>query len=195
MRTLSGLGICCLVATVVMSRLAGSGELKPAAAAPLPSSDPVMLVVSFYKVLLQKEAPTLQQEKELLGLSSPLRANLLARQKGTDTDPVVLQLFRQHRELFLPLGEMSPENYLSAIQISSPFNFVRSLKGIKEKSPAGSAYVMALFVHDAKAKPPRFRTVVFEIEGGKIAAGGIYLDGFRGQMTLEKFFEMVPVKE
>ena len=90
---------------------------------------------------------------------------------------------------------MSPENYLSAIQISSPFNFVRSLKGIKEKSPAGSAYVMALFVHDAKAKPPRFRTVVFEIEGGKIAAGGIYLDGFRGQMTLEKFFEMVPVKE
>jgi hypothetical protein len=178
-----------------MSRLAGSGELKPAAAAPLPSSDPVMLVVSFYKVLLQKEAPTLQQEKELLGLSSPLRANLLARQKGTDTDPVVLQLFRQHRELFLPLGEMSPENYLSAIQISSPFNFVRSLKGIKEKSPAGSAYVMALFVHDAKAKPPRFRTVVFEIEGGKIAAGGIYLDGFRGQMTLEKFFEMVPVKE
>ena len=58
MKTLSVLGICCLVATVVMSRLAGSGELKPAAAAPLPSSDPVMLVVSFYKVLLQKEAPT-----------------------------------------------------------------------------------------------------------------------------------------
>jgi len=150
-------------------RQAASAEPKPSAAATSPSSEPTDLVVSFYKVLLQKEAPTLQQEKELFGLSSALRTNLLARRKGTDSDPVVLQLFRQHRDLFLPLGkDLTTEDYLAAVQISSPFNFVRSLKGIKDEAPVGRACVMALFVHDVKAKPSRFRTIVFDVydEGG-----------------------------
>ena len=187
MKTFFVLGILGLVAAVAMSRFASSAEPKPSAAAPSPSNDPTDLVVSFYKVLLQKEEPTLQQEEKLFGLHNPLRGNLLARKKGADTDPVVLQLFRQHRELFLPLGKLSAEDYLSAIQISSPFNFVRSLATIKGKAPDGWAYVMAMFVHDVKAKPPRFRTIVFEIEDGKIDPVAICLDGFGGKMILEKF--------
>jgi hypothetical protein len=189
--------------------LANSAEPKPAASAPTPGGGPVAdsagnkptdLVVSFYKVLLQKQEPTLQQEKDLFGLSSPLRGNLLDRKKGNDADPVVLNLFRQHRDLFLPLGKLSAEDYMTGIQISSPFNFVRSLASPKGKAPEGQAIVMAMFVHDVRSDrpknvPPRFRTIVFHIEDGKISADGIYLDGFEGQLTLEKFFERVAGKE
>jgi len=184
------IGVLCIsgfVACMAMTQIACSAVSKPSAATPSPSNDSTDLVVSFYKVLLQKEEPTLQQEEKLFGLHDPLRTNLLARKKGADTDPVVLQLFRQHRELFLPLGKLSAEDYLSAIQISSPFNFVRSLATIKGKAPDGWAYVMAMFVHDVKAKPPRFRTIVFEIEDGKIDPVAICLDGFGGKMILEKF--------
>jgi hypothetical protein len=180
-----------------MSRFANSAEPKPRAAEPSPSSDPTGLVVSFYKVLLQEEAPTLQQEEKLFGLQNPLRNNLLARKKGADTDPVVLQLFRQHRGLFLPLGKLSTEDYLSGIQISSPFNFVRSLATLKDRAPDGSACVLALFVHDLRSDrpknvPPRFRTIVFDIVDGKIKPGAICLDGFEGQMIQEKFLVPVP---
>ena len=191
--------LLCLIATalVALPSCDRREEAKPSSAAPAPSHDPTGMVVSFYRVLLQEEAPTLQQEERLFGLRNPLRINLLARKKGADTDPVVLQLFRQHRDLFLPLGKLSAEDYLSGIQISSPFNFVRSLGTLKDKAPDGSACVMALFVNDlrsdrAKNLPPRFRTIVFEIEDGKIRPGAIYLDGFEGQMILEIFLAPVP---
>ena len=195
MKALVALGFCALVASMVTSPSAASAEPRPSPGAPSESAEPTNLVVSFYRALLQKEAPTLQQEKALFGLSSALRVNLLARRKGTESDPVLLQLFRQHRELFLPLGELSKEEYLAAVQITSPFNFVRSVARIKDKLPTGRAWVMALFVHDAKLKASRFRTVLFSIEHGKIKAGEICFDGFQGQMALEKFVETVPVKD
>jgi hypothetical protein len=196
MKAIGILCICGFVAWVAMSQFASSAVPKSSSAAPSPSNELTDLVASFYKVLLQKEAPTLEQEEKLFGLRSPLRLNLLARNIGADTDPVVLQLFRQNRDLFLPLGKgLTTEDYFSAVQISSPFNFVCSLEGAKDKAPE-TAYVMALFVHEVNPKgvPSRVRTVVFQIEGGKINPGAIYLDGFQGQITLEKFLKTVAVK-
>jgi hypothetical protein len=157
------------------------------------------LVATFYKVLLQKEEPTLQQEKDLFGLDNPLRINLLARKKGVATDPLILNLFRQNRDLFLPLGKLTEEEYRGGIQLTSPFDFVTSLNQIKGKAPEGRGLVMALFVHEvqpdrSKNVPPRLRTIVFSIEGGKIQADAIWLDGFQGPTTFEKFFEMIPDK-
>jgi hypothetical protein len=83
---------------------------------------------------------------------------------------------------------------MSGITISSPFKWVRSVSAFKDSSPDGSAYVMALFVHDIhpQGAPPRNRTVVFDIEGGKIRPGSIYLDGFEGPMVQQKFVVPVP---
>jgi hypothetical protein len=155
------------------------------------------LVATFYKVLLQKEEPTLQQEKDLFGLDSPLRLNLIARKKGVANEPLILNLFRKNRDLFLPLGKLTDEQYLGAVQLTSPFDFVTSLNQIKGKAPAGRGLVMAMFIHDLRADkdksmPQRFRTVIFSIEDGKIVADGIWLDGFQGQLTGEKFLERVP---
>lgn len=52
---------------------------------------------------------------------------------------------------------------------------------------------MALFVDDLepKPKPATLRTVVFSIrDDGKIDPDGIYLNGFEGQLTGEKFFDI-----
>jgi hypothetical protein len=188
MKAIGILCICGFVAWVAMSQFANSAAPKSSSAAPSPSNELTDIVASFYKVLLQKEPPTLEQEENLFGLRSSLRVNLLARKKGADTDPVVLQLFRQNRDLFLPLGkDLTTEDYMSAVQISTPFNFVRRLETYKEKAPAGRGYVMALFGHDFRVRPQRSRTIVFSIEGGKIDPDDIYLDGFQGQLTMEKF--------
>lgn len=193
MKAIGILCICGFVAWVAISQIANSAVSKSSSAAPSPSNEFTDLVVSFYKVLLQKEPPTLQQEEKLFGLHNPLRINLLARKKGVVTDPVVLQLFQQNRDLFLPLGkDLTTEDYFSAVQISSPFDFVSTIGAYKEKAPAGRACVMALFVHDVKAKLGRLRTIVFDIEGGKIDPGAICLDGFGGQMIMEKFLVPVP---
>jgi hypothetical protein len=225
MKTLCLLAFCALVALAAMALPANAADPKPATATPAPADAPAPaaapaavkaapdptevppatvgklteLVATFYKVLLQKEEPTLQQEKDLFGLDSPLRLNLIARKKGVATEPVILNLFRKNRDLFLPLGKLSDEQYLGAIQLTSPFDFVTSLNQIKGKAPEGWGCVMALFVHELrpdrpKNEKPRFRTVIFSIENGKIQADGIWLDGFQGQLTGEKFLEMVPEK-
>jgi hypothetical protein len=216
MKIALALCVCGLVAWVAAVRLASSAEPKSAVPEPTPGGAPAAvaaepevamaagdktsdLVATFYKVLLQKKEPTLQQEKDLFGLESSLRINLLARKKGAETDPVVLNLFRQHRDLFLPLGKWSDEQYAVAIQITSPFVFVRSLARPKVKAPEGSCYVMAMFVHDPrpdrpKNVPPRHRTIIFGIDEGKIDPYEIYMDGFEGEMTGVKFTERVPGK-
>lgn len=140
------------------------------------------VVVSFYKVLMQKEAPTLEQEKELLTESSGLRKTILSRQKGGENKPVILQLFRQHKDLFLPANMKK----LSDIQVSSPFGFVRNLERTKTHRKVGGCNVMVLFL-DKEAKPARFHSIVFDVSGGKIDPDGISFDGFEGETAYEKF--------
>jgi ankyrin repeat protein len=145
-------------------------------------------VVSFYKALLQDAPPTIEQERALfdMDMNLTLRNQLISGSNGksTDKDPVLLQLFRKNKAIFLPINSKHPEN---DIQISSEMYFLQSLSRTKDPPRAGNGDVLALFVRDGKAKPAQFRTIVFEFVRGKINADGIYLDGFEGKTTGDQF--------
>ncbi len=100
----------------------------------------------------------------------------LEDEKAAAAGPVVLTYFRKHKDWFLPVGMTS----LNEMSISSPSHFVRSLGQMKEPPERDSGFVLAAFVHDRGAPPQqvRWRTIVFQIRGGKIDPDCIQLDGF-----------------
>jgi len=184
MRTARLLITCALLAAITCAVLAASAA---PAAAPPPEVGPTDLVASFYKAMLQKEEPTLAQETSLFGERLSLRYDLPAGDQGKDTDPVILRFFRKHREWFLPLGKLSTEQYMSMVQISSPFNFVRGVQSMYDpKKGSRTEYVMAMFDHSATAEDALTRTVVFSFERGKISAPCIRLGGFDGDYVMCK---------
>lgn len=190
MKTLSVLVLGGFLMSLMVFRNADSAEVasRPrAATAPSAPVDPTELVVSFYKALLQDTPPTLQQEKELFHDGYNLHNFFLKNQKDlkvTDTDPVILTLFRKHKELFLPRNEDKP---LTNIHISSPFNFVRNLE--RPKGKREDSYVLAMFNYDKKAESSPCYTVVFQIINGRIEPAGICFGGFEGETILNKFMK------
>ncbi|MEX0776053.1 MAG: hypothetical protein WD042_10125 [Phycisphaeraceae bacterium] len=165
-----------------------SMALADAGAPPIVVPKETNLVVSFYEALLQEKAPSLQQEKELFGEQSSLRTNLIEMQGYKASSPVILQLCRKHKDLFLP---KNTQDVRAAVQVSSPFSFVRNLARAKDSVPGCN--VMVLFVEDARVQPHRLRTIVFPIENDKIDADGIELKGFEGadtDMLLGRFLKM-----
>jgi hypothetical protein len=83
---------------------------------------------------------------------------------------------------------MKDKKNLEYIRITSLFTFLGSPARPREPDENGG-YVIVLFVDDAAARPARQRTVMFSITAGKLEADGIYLGGFDGETTYEKFFD------
>jgi hypothetical protein len=182
---------------------ADSPTVKSPTTMPSPDNVATDQVVAFYKALLQKEPPTIEQERAIFTETSVLRHQLVLGKGGpqntkdiepmkrTPEDrkkrlledkqvvaagPVVLKYFREHKNWFLPIGMKTPNE----ISISSLSNFVRSLDHAKDSPKAGSGFVLAVFIHDRTAPPMQIhkRTVVFTLCEGKIVPDGIGLDGF-----------------
>ncbi len=176
----------CIAGLLVTLAISATPTTSPATSTSLPitvtSDDPATsLVASFYKALTQKDLPTLEQEHALFKDESAIRASLLAQDKGKDKDPVVLQYFRDHRDIFIPINMKS----LSEVNITTEFHFVRNVERLKDPKKPGNGYVIAQFVHDRKTAS-RLRTLVFTFEDGKIDPSAIMLDGFEGKSTLEE---------
>jgi hypothetical protein len=157
---------------------------------------PTEAVAAFYRVLVQDAPPTYEQEKGVFGSSaSGLRVHLIDKTGASKTQPVLLDLYRKHRDLFLPKN-MKDAKDANCVALSSWFTFVgRPGKNAHpiEGGPTGKrgGYVIACFVDDFKAKPAHNRSVVFSVtEDGKLDADCIYLGGFDGQSAYEKFFDM-----
>lgn len=156
------------------------------------------IVVEFYKALMQEEPPTLEQQDALFRNDGVHRGtiqySLVQNGKGTDKDPLILQYFREHKDLFLTRNTDIP---LKEVQISCTFDFVRSLDHMKDPKKPGYGYVMALFLNDRKAVPPdvHIRTVIFGIVEGKIAPDSIQLDGSWGNYASKAFVNEKTIKE
>lgn len=139
------------------------------------------VVAAFYRALLQEDPPTLEQENSIFDKMSGLRTYLVKVKGKQPDDPVLLQYFRDNKEWFLPKGMRS----LTEIQISSLARFVRDVERVKEPRPEGWGFVTVIFVRDREIRPHRLHTIIFNINGGKIAADAIWLDGFGGASTLD----------
>jgi hypothetical protein len=166
-----------------------SKDLLPTPAPPSPDAGPSELVAYFYKVLLQKEEPTLVQETILFGKKSLLNYSLIAWKKGKEGEPIILRYLRQHRDWFVPQGQPSAERCITGVRISSPFNFVRNVPdtaNMKSHSEHGRCWVMVMFNHDDSAKFASERSVAIPFEEYKIEAEMIELGGFDGKMVGEK---------
>lgn len=168
------------------------------------------LVTRFYRVLLQEEPPTAEQEKQIFVPKSALRSSIAISQMGlqeppytepmlrsqperekwrefsariAEAGPLVLNHFRAHKEKFLP----KHMTRTTSIQISTSFRLLRDLEKVHAEDKG--SYVLVFFINDAKAPPGemRFRTIIFSIEHGKIDPDAIYMDGFEGATSLEMF--------
>jgi len=178
-----------------------SSTAKPSTAAPATRPEgktvtPTEAVAAFYRVLVQDAPPTYEQEKEVFGSSaSGLRVHLIDKTGASKTQPVLLELYRKHRDLFLPKN-MKDAKDLSRVALSSWFTFVGRLGENAhpiEQGPTGKrgGYVIAVFVDDPQAKSAHIRSVMFCVtEDGKLGADDMCLGGFDGQTAYEKFFDM-----
>jgi hypothetical protein len=144
-------------------------------------------VVAFYKALLQKEPPTLEQEQSLFNPTPGLRSRMVLAGKGKANDPVILAFFREHKDLFFPKKLRSVDS-VDNVVVSSTFHWIQNLKRKKEE-PKGAGYVLALFLDDPTAGPG-FHTIVFSVMDGKIEAGEIWLDGYGNKSSLEEFLKV-----
>jgi hypothetical protein len=142
------------------------------------------MVVAFYKAIMQEAPPTLEQQDALFANDGVHRGaiqySLVHAGKGTDKAPLVLQYFREHKDMFLTRNTDIP---LKEVQISCTFDFVRSLDHMKDPKRPGCGSVMAVFLYDRKAVPPnvRVRSVVFPLVDGKIDPDAIMPEGFGGE--------------
>ncbi len=109
------------------------------------------LVVAFYAALLQDEAPTLRQEQMLFHHDSSLRNWLLQKRGLRDDQPARLLWFREHRQDFIPRNTKSLHEVQICVQISSMFNFIRSLDHVKPQPQPGYGDVLAFFADDRGA--------------------------------------------
>jgi hypothetical protein len=142
------------------------------------------VVVTFYNILLQEEAPTLQQEEELFS-DFAARSRLIAKstEKDAENQPLVLNWCRRNKELFLPVNMKTPGQVL----ISSPFVFARSLDRVRDKTMI-DCYVMVLLAD--RTEPARLRTIIFPLgRNGKICPDGITFDSLDGPLLYEKIIE------
>jgi hypothetical protein len=138
------------------------------------------VVAEFYRLLLQDDEPTLEQEQALIA-DSGLRGNLVEAQGQDATKPLILRLSRQHKSLFLP-DNYPEERLLASITLSSPFKFPRTLNSQRDDD---TKYVMATFLTDWKNRPGHTRTIVFQItEDNRIDPEGILLDGFGSDLDM-----------
>ena len=137
-------------------------------------------VAAFYRVLLTDKPATLKEEEAIFLDRSTLRGRLEFAGKGGKTDPVVLQFYKDRREMFIPKNFKS----VGAIQVSSTFNFLTSLKVVKNPPRDGEGEVQVLFVDDVNVRGEAnwARTVTFRVRDGKINADGTFFDGSRGSL-------------
>ena len=144
--------------------------------------DTTEVVTCFYKVLLQKEEPSISQEKDLFDYDhSGIKAAIADKLKIPETEPGILQVFRKNKELFLPAGMKS----LKEIIISSPFQFVRNLVEYKEKN--NSSYEIIALLPEIGVDVSHIRMIFFSVTGGKINPDTIRvrISGYDGPMTLD----------
>jgi hypothetical protein len=177
-----GAGLWCVVAD---SKEAVSSA--PATQSGSNNVAPSDLVASFYRALVQENPPTYEQETELFS-SSGLRTQAIGKDKVPERSPILLELFRKHKDLFFPKNMKGKKN-LEYVRISSPFKFLGT-PDTMDPSRKGGEYVVALFVDDVEAHPARNRSLVFSIDGGKLDGDAIYIGGFDGEMTYEKYFDV-----
>lgn len=134
------------------------------------------LVATFYRLLLQDEPPTLKDEQALFE-DSFLRTNLIEVHGKDRNDPVILNLCRENKELFIPKSK-TKEELLGKIFITTPFDIPRNLRRQQERhgqQEKKHVYVMAWLLLDRSGKS---HEIVFFIEGDKLSTAGIWLDGF-----------------
>lgn len=139
-------------------------------------------VTSFYKVLLQKEEPTIAQEKELFNCNpsmAVMKGVITDKMQIPATEPGILQVFRTNKELFLPVGMKSTKDII----ISSPFQFVRNLERYKDSN--NLEYDVIALLAERRSDGDHFRTVFFSVVGGKINPDAIRVGGYDGPLTLE----------
>ena len=102
--------------------------------------------------------------------------------------PALLELFRKHRELFLPKN-VEDGKELRTVRISSPFIFLGPPGDLRSDRGPGS-YVMVICDDDVKARLSRWRTIVFAVDGdGKLDADYICFGGSAANSTYGKFFD------
>ena len=144
------------------------------------------LVVAFYRALLQKETPTLEQEQALFGgTRDTIRKRLIRDGLGRENEPVILNTFRLHKEKFFPPHLRA----LNDVRIFSSFQQVRMMGESRSLYDHGYGYVQAVFQEAASAWPDgRNRTIVFEILDGKIIPDMIWLDGL-GNQRFDEFYD------
>ena len=139
------------------------------------ASDPATEVVAmFYQAILRETQPTLNQEHRIFLPDSRLRENLVAVQGYIPEEPVILQLLRKHKDLFLPKGFRGPRQLL----ISSSAAFVRDLE--RPLAEQGRRFVVALAFGGQVSDSVETREIVFEVEKGRIDPDTISLSGFAG---------------
>ena len=145
------------------------------------------VVASFYFALVQDIPPTKEQEKELFG-SSSVRGQLIDKTGMPEDHPVLLGLFRKHRDLFLPKNAKRGEE-LASVRISSSFTILGPPGDLVPGRGPG-CHVMVVLIDDVKAKIARERTVIFSVDGhGKIEGDWICFGGFGEDSAYEKFFD------
>jgi hypothetical protein len=156
-----------------------------------PGAGPTELVAYFYKVLLQKDEPTMAQEVSLFGENPDYRNELPLFDQGKDTVPVLIRFCRKHRDWFLPKGKATADRYLSVIMISTPFTFKRTAK---EDPGHGQTcdFVIVKFDYNltSKSHSGREGSVVFPFDNGKISVGGIGPGGFNGDDIGYRVFDI-----
>jgi hypothetical protein len=172
---------CLLVAIISLP-----ARSEPARQGPSDSETPdpgTEVVDSFYKVLLQKEPPTLEQEKSLFGEQPWFRRYLETRNNESDKDPVILICFRSHKDLFTPANMRSPRQ----IQISSTFCFLRDVEYVKDAN--APKCVMAMFTDDGNRLRGKNMEIIFSITGdGRIEPDAIAFGGFGSKLSGQLFF-------
>jgi len=169
------------VATVYYCVRAADTEPSPTVARPITASGDrgADIVLSFYKLLLQEQEPTLDQENALFLQNSGIRVRLINAGKGTDKDAVVMKMYRRHKDMFLPV------NAKPNVTISSTFNSICDLDHIKEAPKQGYGFILVRFPIDVKAKPVKVQTITFNFEEGKLQPSGIWFNDAHNTLITE----------
>jgi hypothetical protein len=145
--------------------------------------------MSLYRFLMKDAAPTIEQEAKIFDLSEcSLNAvrRLLLKGKQEKNAPVLLELFKKNRKLFVGTEE---NIRLERIRISAPFRFTQNAAGTQAGVGTQGTYIIAVSTINRKSAPSLIHSVVFCISSGRIDADDIYFGGFSGKTAMDYFHE------
>lgn len=202
MRTRIGFIIACVITVLIYLAVGQSHarELPPTQPTTFPSirDAGTNVVVSFYRVLLQEQPPTMADEAALLLLTSSPRMYLIEQaRKGTANDPVAMTWFRSHKDWFVPANMGQPGVVeLGVIDVTSTFDFVQVLDRelVQHRRHPDQGFVLVMFPDVFGAQVSHDITIVFSLAGGKIDLDRMQIGGFGGEYILDRVGKEYPMK-